>query len=148
MKVVATYSLAPYKEPSGLAMDTGTRRLFVPTRDKTLLVLDADSGEIVDHFPLGERNDAAKFDPGTGLAFGSNGDGTLTVLHEDSKDRFSLLPTVKTEFGARTMAVDTKTHRLFLPTADFGPMPAATPENPRPRAAIVPGTFRVLVLEP
>jgi DNA-binding beta-propeller fold protein YncE len=148
MQVVATYSLAPYTQPSGLAMDTRTRRLFVPTRSQALLVLNADTGKIIDHFPLGANNDAVKFDPDLNLAFASNGDGTLTIVHEDSKDKFSLVQTVQTESGARTMAVDTKTHRLFLPTADFIAAPAATPENPQPRRTMVPDSFRVLVLEP
>lgn len=148
MKVVATFSLAPYKQPSGLAMDAQTRRLFVPTRSKTLLVLDADTGKTITTFPIGAGNDAAKFDAGLKLAFASNGDGTLTVIHEDGKDKFSLVQTVQTQAGARTMAVDPKTHRLFLPTADFTPAPPATPENPNPRRKMVPDSFRVLVLEP
>ncbi len=148
MKVVATYPLAPYTGPTGLAMDTETRRLFVPTRDKNLLVLDADSGRIIAHLPIGTGTDAVKFDPGLKLVFASAGDGTLTVIHEDSKDTFSLIGTARTEPGARTMAVDTKTHRLFLPTGDYGPPPPATPENPHPWKPVIPGTFRVLVLEP
>ncbi len=148
MRVVATYSLAPYTGPTGMAMDTQTRRLFVPTRDKNLLVLDADTGKIIANFPIGVGTDAVKFDAGLKLVFASGGDGTLTVIHEDSKDKFSLLKTVKTEPGARTMAVDPKTHRLFLPTGDYGPPPPATPENPHPWKPVIPGTFRVLVLEP
>src|SRR5206468_3833661 len=104
----ATYSLAPNEGPSGMAMDTVTRRLFVPTHSKALLVLDADTGKILETFAIGEGNDAAKFDAGTKLAFASNGDGTLTVVHEDKKNKFSLVQTVKTEIGARTMAVDPK----------------------------------------
>jgi len=148
MKVIATYSLAPNKEPSGMAMDVKTRRLFVPTHSETFLVLDADTGKILATFPIGEHNDAAKFDPGLKLAFASNGDGTLAIVHEDGNNTFSLAQTVKTEFGARTMAVDPKTHRVFMPTADFLPAPAATADNPKPRQTMVPGSFRVLVLEP
>ena len=148
MKVVATYSLSPYTQPSGMAMDIKTRRLFVPTHSKALLVLDADTGKLLTNIPIGEGNDAAKFDPGLKLAFASNGDGTLTVIHEDSKEKFSLVQTAQTEVGARTMEVDPKTHRLFLPTADFTPPPPATPDNPNPRRSMVPGSFRVLVLEP
>jgi len=148
LKVVATYPLAPHAQPAGTTMDPRTRRIFVACRSKSFLVLDADNGKILATFPIGERNDAAKFDPGTQLAFASNGDGTLTVVHEDSPDRFTLTQTVKTEYGARTMAVDTKTHRVFLPSADWGPAPAPTSNNPNPRRAMVPGSFRVLVLEP
>ena len=148
MKVVATYPLAPHAQPAGTTMDPETRRIFVACRSKSFLVLDADSGKILAAFPIGAGNDAAKFDPGLKLAFASNGDGTLAVLHEDGDDKFSLQQNVKTQLGARTMAVDTKTHRLFMPNADFGPPPPATPEKPNPRGAMIPGTFRVLVLEP
>ena len=148
LKVVATYPLAPHAQPAGTTMDPQTRRIFVACRSKSFLILDADTGKILTTFPIGERNDAAKFDPGTHLAFASNGDGTLTVVHEDSPDQFTLAQTVKTEFGARTMAVDTKTHRLFMPSADWGPAPTPTSDNPNPRRPMVPGSFHVLVLEP
>jgi len=148
MKVTATYSLAPNKEPAGTTMDPATRRIFVACHSKSMLVLNADNGKILASFPIGEGNDAAKFDPELKLAFASNGDGTLSVVHEDGNDTFSLQQTVTTEPGARTMAVDTKTHRLFLPSADFIAPPPATPENPSPRRTMVPGSFRVLVLEP
>jgi DNA-binding beta-propeller fold protein YncE len=148
MKVVATYPLAPNQEPAGTAMDPRTRRLFVACHSKVLLVLDADGGKILASFPIGAGNDAVKFDPVSKLAFASNSDGTLTVIQENGANAFSLVQTVKTEAGARTMAVDTKTHRLFLPSADFDPATPATADNPRPRRSIVPGSFRVLVLEP
>jgi DNA-binding beta-propeller fold protein YncE len=148
MKVIATYSVAPNEEPAGTVMDPKTRRIFVATHSKSFLVLNADTGKILASFPIGEGNDAAKFDPGLKFAFASNGDGTLAVVHEDGNDKFSLVQTVKTEAGARTMAVDAKTHRVFLPSADFTPTPPATPENPKPRRTMVPGSFRVLVLEP
>jgi DNA-binding beta-propeller fold protein YncE len=148
MKIVATYPLAPHAQPAGTAMDPQTRRIFVACRSKSFLVLDADTGKILATFPIGERNDAAKFDPGTKFAFASNGDGTLTVVHEDSPDQFTLVQTVKTEYGTRTMAVDTKTHRVFMPSADWGPAAKPTPDNPNPRRAMVPGSFRVIVLEP
>jgi DNA-binding beta-propeller fold protein YncE len=147
MRVVATYSVAPNEEPAGTTMDPVTRRIFVACHSKSFLVLDADTGKILATFPIGEGNDAVKFDPVTRLAFASNGDGTLTVVHEDDASTFSLVGTVMTEVGARTMAVDSKTHRVFLPSADFT-VPSATAENPKPRRTMIPGTFRVLVLEP
>ena len=148
MKVTATYSLAPNAEPAGTVMDPQTRRIFVACHSKSFLVLNADTGKVLASFPIGEGNDAAKFDPGLKLAFASNGDGTLAVVHEDGNDKFSLVQTVKTETGASKMAVDARTHRLFLPSADFLPAPAATAENPKPRRTMVPGSFRVLVMEP
>ena len=147
MQVVATYPLAPHAQPAGTTMDPQTRRIFVACRSKSFLVLDADTGKILATLPIGEHNDAAKFDPGTQLAFASNGDGTLAVVHEDSPNQFTLAQTVKTEYGARTMAVDIKTHRVFMPSADWGPAPP-TSGNPSPRRPMVPGSFRVLVLEP
>lgn len=148
LKVTATYPLSPHAQPAGTVMDPETRRIFVGCRSKSFLVLDADTGKIIAAFPIGERNDAAKFDPGLKLAFASQGDGTLAVIHEESAEKFTLVETVKTEFGARTMAVDPKTHRLFLPSCDWGPKPPATKEDPNPRQPMVPGSFRVLVMEP
>jgi DNA-binding beta-propeller fold protein YncE len=148
MKVVATFPLTPNQEPAGTAMDPETRRLFVACHSKALLVLDVDAGRILASFPIGAGNDAVKFDPVSKLVFASNADGSLAVVREDGTHAFSLVQTVKTEAGARTMAVDPKTHRLFLPSADFVPAPPATAGSPQPRRAIVPGTFRVLVLEP
>ena len=146
LQVTATFSLAPHKEPAGTAMDPVTRRIFVGCRSESFLVLNADTGKIVATFPMGARNDAVKFDPGSKLAFASNGDGTLAVVRVESADKFTFVETVTTEFGARTMAVDTKTHRLFLPSADYEP--AALKEKATARRKMVPGSFRVLVLEP
>jgi DNA-binding beta-propeller fold protein YncE len=148
LKVTATYPLAPHTEPAGTTMDPITRRLFVGCHSQSFLVLDADTGKILATFPIGARNDAAKFDPGLKLAFASNGDGTLAVVREDSADKFTFVETVKTEFGARTMAVDPKTHRLFVPSADYEPAPAASGEKAAARRKMVEGSFRVLVLEP
>lgn len=147
LKVTATFPLAPHKEPAGTTMDPVTRRIFVGCRSQSFLVLDADTGKILAAFPIGARNDAAKFDPGLKLAFASNGDGTLAVVREESADKFSFVENVKTEYGAKTMAVDPKTHRLFVPSADYEPA-AATKEKANARRKMVPGSFRVLVLEP
>lgn len=148
LRVTATYPLAPHADPAGTTMDPVTRRLFVACRSQSLVVLDADSGKILTTFPIGARNDAAKFDPGLKLVFASNGDGTLNILREVSADKFSAVETVKTEFGARTMAVDPKTHRLFLPSADFDPVPSSTKDATTARRTIRPGSFRILVLAP
>lgn len=146
LAVQERWPLAPCEEPSSMAMDRRTRRLFIGCRNRLMAVVNADSGRVVGTFPIGERVDAAAFDPATRLIFNSNGDGTLTVIHEDSADKYSVLDNVKTQNGAKTMALDPKTHRLFLSTADYGPPPAPSPEQPRPRRPIVPGTFRVLVV--
>jgi YVTN family beta-propeller protein len=140
------WSLAPCEEPSGMALDKQHRRLFIGCRNKMMAVMDAENGKVIATVPIGAGVDANVFDPDTQLAFSSNGDGTLTVVHEDSPDKFSVMQNVETARGARTMALDPKTHQIYLVTAQFGPPPAATPEQPRPRPSIVPGSFELLVV--
>jgi len=110
-------------------------------------VVNGATGKIVDMQPIGRGVDAAEFDPGTGLIYFSTGagDGAMSVFHEDSPDKYSLVETVKTMPGARTMALDRKTGRAYLSAAKLGPVPAPTKETPRPRAPMIPGTFGVLV---
>jgi len=145
LKIVARWKMAPCEEPSGLAIDREHRRLFAGCRNQIMLVMDADTGKVVTTVPIGHGVDANAFDPETQFAFSSNGDGTLTVVHEDSPDKFSVLENVGTQRGARTMALDRRTHKVFLVTAEFGPPPPPTPERPRPRPTILPNTFVVLV---
>jgi YVTN family beta-propeller protein len=147
LAVEARWSLAPGEEPSGLAIDRKHHRLFSVCSDKLMVVLNADNGHVVTTLPIGSGTDAAAFDPETGFAFSSNGEGTLTVVHEDSPDKYSVVENVATQRGARTMTLDQKTHRVFSVTAEFGPTPAPTAERPRPRPPMVPGTFTLLVLE-
>ena len=134
------------REPSGLAIDRKHARLFSTGANKTLVILDATTGKVVKTLPIGGGVDAAGFDPEMGLAFSSNGDGTLTVIREDSRDKFTVVENVTTQRGARTLALDTKAHRVYLVTAEFGPPPAPTPERPRPRPSIVPGSFTLMVV--
>jgi DNA-binding beta-propeller fold protein YncE len=101
---------------------------------------------VITTLPIGSGVDAAAFDSETNLIFSSNGDGTLTVIHEDSPDKYSVLETVATQKGARTLALDPKTHMVFLVSAEFGPPPAPTPDRPRPRPSIVPGSFTLLIV--
>jgi YVTN family beta-propeller protein len=124
LEVLNRYSVAPVKAPAGLAMDRKTRRLFVTCHNPAkMVVLNADDGKVVATLPIGQGTDAARFDDETGLAFSSNGDGTLSVIKEEGPDKFVALDPVKTERGARTMDLDTKTHRIYLVTAKFK-MPA------------------------
>jgi hypothetical protein len=129
-----------------MAIDRSHRRLFVGCGNRLMAVVNAKTGNVIGTVPIGAGVDANAFDSGTDLAFSANGEGTLTVVHEDAADRVSVVANVPTERGARTMALDEKTHRIFLVTADFGPAPAATSEQPHPRPAILPGSFRILVL--
>ena len=146
LEVKSRWPLAPCEEPSGLAMDRKNRRLFAGCDNKMMAVVDADSGKVLATPAIGDGVDATAFDEGTSLAFASCGEGVLTVVHEDSPAKFSVAENVKTQEGARTLALDEKTHEVFVVTAKFGPPPAPTPENPRPRHAILPDTFVVLVV--
>jgi YVTN family beta-propeller protein len=146
LKVTAQWPLAPCQEPSGLAMDVAHRRLFAGCHNQMMTVVDADSGNVIATPAIGDGVDANAFDPGTGFAFASNGQSaTLTVVHEDAPDKFSVVENVATQKGARTMALDLKSHDIYLVTADFAPAPPSANENPRPRMMAVPGTFVVLI---
>ncbi|HET9401452.1 MAG TPA: hypothetical protein VFO34_10905, partial [Candidatus Acidoferrales bacterium] len=130
---------------TALAIDREHRRLFSAGRNpQTLVVMDADSGKIIQSFPISAGTDAAAYDPATGMIFVSTREGNVHVFHEDSPDKYSEVDTVKTQVGAKTMGLDTKTHNLFLDTCDFAAAPAAS-DGRGGRQAPVPGTFRVLV---
>jgi hypothetical protein len=142
LPIKARWPVSPAGNPTALAMDREHRLLFSGGRNpKNLVVMNADSGRIIQSFPIGGNVDAVAYESGTGLVFASTGEGRLDIFHEDSPEQFKRVQTVYTPHGARTMAVDPTTHNLFLVTADFGP-PAAPPD-PRPR--ILPGTFVLLV---
>lgn len=146
LEVKNTWPLDPCEEPSGLALDREHRRLFAGCDNKMMVVVDADSGKVLATPAIGEGVDATQYDPGTGLAFASCGEGVLTVIKEQTPDKFAVVENVPTQTGARTMAVDTKTHTVYTVTAQFGPPPAPTTENPHPRRSIVPDSFVVLVI--
>lgn len=146
LAVKARWPLAPCTEPSGMAIDRKHHRLLVGCDNKMAAVVNTDNGKVVTTVPIGEGVDANAFDPGTGLGFSSNGEGTLTVIREETPDRFTVVENVPTRKGARTMALDEKTHTAYLAIAQYGPAPAATPEQPRPRPSIVPNTFSILVV--
>jgi YVTN family beta-propeller protein len=146
LEVKTRWPLAPCTEPSGLALDRKHRRLFVGCDNKMMAVVNADNGKVITTLPIGEGVDATWFDDETNLAFASCGEGVLTVVREESSDKFSVAENVPTQQGARTMALDSKTHNVWVVTAKFGPPPAATPDNPHPRRSIVPDTFVALVI--
>lgn len=143
--LTATWPLTNCESPSGLAIDTAGRKLFSVCDGKTMAVTDANTGKTLANPAIGDGPDAAAYDPARKLAFSSNGDGTLTVV-DASKDSYPVLQTLATQKGARTMSFDSATGRIYLVTAEFGPKPAATADNPRPRPAVVPGSFTVLVV--
>ena len=146
LTIKSRWPVAPAGGPTALAMDKEHRRLFSAGREpQMLVVMDADSGKVLKSFPISGGVDAAAYDTETGLIFASTREGVLHVFHEDSPDAFSEVETVKTEYGAKTMGLDTKTHNVFLDTADFR-QPSSSGSGQRgPRRAAVPGTFRVLI---
>jgi YVTN family beta-propeller protein len=120
LTVEQRWPTAPCASPSSIAMDRANRRLFVGCRSKVMAVMNADSGTVIATLPIGDHVDATAFDPETKLVFNSNGEGTITVIREDSPDKYSVVETVKTLPRAKTMALDPKTHRLFLSTTEAG----------------------------
>lgn len=144
-KVLNTWPLAPCEEPSGLAIDQKHHRLFSGCHNKMMAVTDADTGKVIATPAIGEGVDANAFDPEQELAFSSNGDGTLTVVHEDSPDKFSVVDNATTEKFARTMALDTTNHDVYEVTAQIEEAPPAK-EGERPRRTMKPGSFTLLVV--
>jgi YVTN family beta-propeller protein len=147
-KVKNEWSLAPCEEPSGLAMDAHGRRLFSVCSNKTMIVTDADTGQQVAKVVIGEDPDAASYDAEKKLVFSSNAEGTLTVVKQESPDKYTVVQNAKTEKRARTMALDPKTHKIYLSCAEFGAAPQPTPDNPRGRPKPKPGTFHLVVVAP
>jgi DNA-binding beta-propeller fold protein YncE len=147
MKVADTWKLAPCGQPSSMDMDRAHQRIFVGCRSGVMTVVNSLTGKIVDMQPIGRGVDATEFDPGQGLIYFSTGagDGAMSVFHEDTPDKYTLVETVKTQPGARTMALDRKTGRAYLSAAKLGPVPPPTKDSPRPRAPMIPGSFGVLV---
>jgi len=142
--VAARWSLKPLEEPTGLALDRAGRRLFSVGRNQLMAVVDAGSGRLLKTLPIGAGCDGAGFDPGTGSAYAANGDGTLTVVDPDGAGGYAVTAAIATRKGARTLAVDPRTHRIYLPTAEFGPAPVVAGKPSRP--PILPGTFQILVV--
>src|ERR1700688_1021140 len=147
LTIKSRWPVAPAGAPVAITMDRKNRRLFGGGRNpKMLVMMDADTGKVIgEPFPIGDRVDANTFDAATNTLAAATREGTLHIFHEDSPDKLSVVETVKTEFGAKTMGLDSKTHKLFLTTSDFGPAPAATEKQPNPQPAATPGTFRLLI---
>ena len=144
-KVVNTWPLTGCEEPSGLAMDPKHHRIFSGCGNKVMAVTNAENGKVVTTIPIGQGVDANGFDPGTELAFSSNGDGTLTVVHEDSPEKFTVEQNAPTQRGARTMALNPSNHEVYLVTAEIEELPPAEGQT-RPRRSMKAGTFTLLVM--
>ena len=145
-KVVSDWKLEGCEGPTGLAMDKKNRRLFSGCHNQVMPILNADSGKQLATLPIGQGVDAVAFDPETQLAFSSNGEGTLTIVHEDSPDKFSVVENVQTKPGAKTMSLDPKSHNIYLVSAKYEPAPPATADTPRPKRKMIPDSFFVLVM--
>jgi DNA-binding beta-propeller fold protein YncE len=146
LAVAKRSSLKPCEEPSGLGLDAEHHRSFSVCGNKMMMVVDTRSGQVIATVPTGGGTDGGGFDAGEGFAFSSNGEGTLTVVRESASGKFEVAENVTTQRGARTMAVDPKTHKIYLPTAEFGPQPAAAPDAPRQRPVTAKDSFMVLVV--
>jgi YVTN family beta-propeller protein len=146
LAIKSRFPIGVAKTPTGLAFDASTNRLFIGCREEPQMVMmDAATGKVVAHFPIGKGVDAAAFDPDTRLIFASSGDGTLAVFHEKSADEYEDAGTVKTQQSAKTLALDPTTKRIFLPAAEFDAVPPAGPGG-RARRTMKPGSFVVLVV--
>ena len=147
--VRASWPLAPGEEPTGMALDAAHHRLFVGCHNNMMTMLDSDTGKIIATVPIGTGVDACAFDDARQLAFASCGDGTLTIAKEETPDKLTIVQTLATERGARTMALDPKTQRVYTCTAQIAlePVSPSPPAGERRRPSYVPGTFHLLVYE-
>jgi len=146
LKPMAKWSVAPGDGPTGIAYDPSHQRLFIACGNHRLIALNADTGAVVGTLPIGADPDGAAFDGGRSLIFAANRDGTLTVVHEDGPDQYTVIQNLLTEPGARTIALDSKSGRIYLPFARFGTPPPPTKAQPEPRPPMVPESFGVLVV--
>jgi DNA-binding beta-propeller fold protein YncE len=143
LAVKGSWPLAPCEGPSALAIDTKNHRLFSAC-DKVMVVTNADTGKVVASPPIGVDPDGNAYDPNTGMLFAACREGLVSVIHQDSADKYSVVGNITTQFGTRTMAIDSKTGHVFTVTADFKAAAAPTPDNPRPRPTPINGSFVVL----
>jgi YVTN family beta-propeller protein len=147
-EVIARWPVAPGTEPSGIAVDATHHRLFATCHNKMMAMLDTETGKVIATVPIGTGVDGCAFDDSTQLAFASCGEGTTTIAKEEAPDKLTVVQTLKTERGARTMAIDPKTHRIYLPSAQFQPAPSPSPGASPGRPTIVPNTLKLLVYGP
>ena len=144
-QVAATWPIAPGEEASGMAIDAEHHRLFLGCGNKLMVMMDSTNGKVVATVPIDPGVDATAFDPGTQLAFASCGAGTVTIAKEETPDKLTVVQTLTTERGARTMTLDPKTHNINLATARFEEQPEPAPGAPRQRPKVIPGSFKILV---
>ncbi len=139
-QVITNWPIAPGEEASGMAIDLKNHRLFLGCGNKLMVMMDSTNGKVIASVPIGQGVDANAFDPGTGFAFASCGDGTTTIAHEDAPDKLTVVQTLETQRGSRTMALDPKTHKIYLAAAKF-----EAPAEGQRRGKMVPNSFKILV---
>jgi YVTN family beta-propeller protein len=147
-EVIARWPITPGEEPSGIALDSAHHRLFATCHNKMMVMIDTQTGKVVANVPIGGGVDGCAFDDASQLAFASCGDGTTTIAKEETPQELTVVQTLKTERGARTIALDPKTHRIYLPTAQFQPAPSPSPGASPARPTVVPNTLKLLVYGP
>ena len=147
MKIKNVWPLSPGVEPTGLALDVASGRLFSGCANKMMVVISAQNGKIINTLPIGDHCDGVAFDPEKKCVYVTNGEGTITVAKEGNDRRFNVIETVLTQKGAKTICLNTKNHCVYTPVAEFGESPEPTKDNPKPRPSIIPNSFVVLVVE-
>jgi YVTN family beta-propeller protein len=147
-EVIARWPIAPGEEPSGIALDAAHHRLFATCHNKMMVMVNTETGQVAATVPIGTGTDGCAFDDAMQLAFASCGDGTTTIAKEEAPNNLTVIQTLKTERGARTMALDPKTNRIYLPSAQFQPAPSPSPGASPRRPTIVPNTLKLLVYGP
>lgn len=147
LKIKNVWSIAPGEEPTGLAIDNKTHRLFSVCANKLMVIINAENGKVITTLPIGEGTDGVAFDSEKKCAYSSNGEGTITVVKEENENTFKVIETITTQKGARTIALNRTTHQLYTSTAEYGERPEPTKEHPKPRPSIKPNSFVVLVIE-
>jgi YVTN family beta-propeller protein len=147
-EVIARWPLMPGEEPSGIALDAGHHRLFAGCHNKMMVMIDTETGKVIANVPIGAGVDGCEFDEATQLAFASCGDGTTTIAKAEAPNKLRVVQVLKTERGARTMALDRTTHRIYVPTAQFAPAPSPSPGSSPARPSIVSNTLKLLVYAP
>jgi YVTN family beta-propeller protein len=147
-EVIARWALAPGEQPSGIALDARRHRLLAGCHNKMMVMLDTNTGKVIASVPIGAGVDGCAFDDSSHLTFASCGDGTTTIAKEDAANKLTVVQVLKTERGARTMALDPTTHRIYLPTAQLAPAPSPSPGASPARPSIVPNTHKLLVYAP
>ncbi len=147
LTVTRRWSTAPCKQPVAMAIDAAHHRVFSGCRSGVMAISDFQAGKVVATMPIGKGVDGAGYDATSGDAFASNADGTLTVIHQDGPDAYRVVENIPTAEGARNMGLDPASHRIFVVSAKFAPAAPPTAANPRPRPAVMPGTFTMMVIE-